>query len=115
MLVLLQPLSKIGVILSFKANQDYIAKVLCEKKDEPITVCGGKCYLVKELKKTEEKGNEKPVTLLAKLMQTAFFYIPEAPGTSPGIIVLPKRQLVAYNTALPSLLHTLGIFHPPRY
>ncbi len=48
-----------GAILYWKTNQAYIAQALCENKDKPQMHCGGKCYLYKQLKKAEERENEK--------------------------------------------------------
>lgn len=45
-------------MIDFKLNQEFIAKVLCIEKDEPITTCYGKCQLTTQLNKVneEEKG-----------------------------------------------------------
>jgi len=50
---MLQPLSKMYIIVSFYVQQDYIAKNLCEKKDVENNCCHGKCQLKKELAKTD--------------------------------------------------------------
>jgi len=34
-LIFLQPVSKAAIFISFKLNQEYIAKNLCENKDKP--------------------------------------------------------------------------------
>jgi len=41
-------------MVDFKVNQEVITTTLCINKDKPITICGGSCYLDKELNKTEE-------------------------------------------------------------
>ncbi len=41
-------------VLDFQINREYIAANLCENQELPIPVCGGKCYLVKNLKKSVE-------------------------------------------------------------
>jgi hypothetical protein len=43
------------VYAGFKANEDYISKVLCENKSRPLMHCNGRCYLMKKLKQAEEK------------------------------------------------------------
>lgn len=48
------------VVLDFYWNQSYIAKVLCENKDKPKLKCGGKCQLMKQLKKEEKKEQQLP-------------------------------------------------------
>jgi hypothetical protein len=42
------------IYLDYQLRKDYIYQVLCIKKDKPITLCGGKCYLVSNLKKASE-------------------------------------------------------------
>lgn len=39
-------------IIEYNINYDYIAKVLCINKDEPVLKCNGKCQLAKEINKT---------------------------------------------------------------
>jgi hypothetical protein len=53
-LIMIPNIVRIGIIVSFKINQEYIEKVLCINKNEPIITCRGKCYLVEQLQKTEE-------------------------------------------------------------
>lgn len=50
-LVGVNTLSKFGVVVIFKLNQDYIAKNICVNRFNPKSCCKGKCYLAKELKK----------------------------------------------------------------
>jgi hypothetical protein len=68
LLVFLQPLSKVWIFVSFKINQDYIAKNLCENRAKPILKCNGKCQLMKKLKQAD-KEDEKltPQTIKEKL------------------------------------------------
>jgi len=51
-------------IFDYLINKDYIAKNLCVNKDKPKSCCKGKCYMVKQLKKTNQNSanqkNEPP-------------------------------------------------------
>jgi hypothetical protein len=38
-------------------NYDYIVKNLCENRNIPQSTCKGKCYVAKELAKTEKQSN----------------------------------------------------------
>lgn len=68
LLVFLQPLSKVWIFVSFKINQDYIAKNLCENRAKPILKCNGKCQLMKKLKQAEnEEEKQTPQTIKEKL------------------------------------------------
>jgi hypothetical protein len=64
----LQPLSKVWIFVSFKINQDYIAKNLCENRAKPILKCNGKCQLMKKLKQADkEEEKQTPQTIKEKV------------------------------------------------
>ncbi len=52
-LILLKPISQIGWEVWYEVNEEYVAAELCENQDEPELECNGKCYLMKQLKKSE--------------------------------------------------------------
>jgi len=59
---LTQTFSKAVIVCSFYANQDYIAKNLCENRNKPKrSCCAGKCQLRKRLNKdtNEDKQNNE--------------------------------------------------------
>jgi len=45
--------------VDYYLHKEYIAKNLCEKKEEVNNCCHGKCYLEKEIKKNEESGDKR--------------------------------------------------------
>lgn len=68
LLVFIQPLSKVWIFVSFKINQDYIAKNLCENRAKPILKCNGKCQLMKKLKQADkDEEKQTPQTIKEKL------------------------------------------------
>ena len=66
--------------LNFKIHQDYYAAVLCENPDQPITVCGGVCYLKKQLPQTEDT---EPVSLVSTIDLTVYYHAIEAWSLPP--------------------------------
>ncbi len=48
---------KLGIVAWYQANKTYVATVLCENKNQPQKKCNGKCYLRKQLNKTENNEN----------------------------------------------------------
>ena len=57
-----QMFSKAVIVCSFYANQDYIAKNLCENRNKPKCCCHGKCQLRKRLNKDtneDKQSNER--------------------------------------------------------
>jgi len=59
LLIFLHPLCKMAIILSFKINQDIIARTLCVKKEIKNNTCKGNCQLKKQLAKADEKEQEQ--------------------------------------------------------
>ena len=55
---LLQSSGYLLIYIDFVANQDYIAKNLCENRDHPELKCNGKCQLCKRLKAEDKKENK---------------------------------------------------------
>jgi len=45
--------------VSFKINQDTIAKTFCVKKEEKNNTCQGKCHLKKQLDKADEEEQKQ--------------------------------------------------------
>ncbi len=58
LIILLQFFGKVGIFLSFKINQKYIASNICEKKAIPKNSCEGSCFLKKELQKEAEQAEK---------------------------------------------------------
>ncbi|MDM1553601.1 hypothetical protein PYS58_17830 [Chryseobacterium indologenes] len=54
-------------LINYAVNYDYIVKNLCEKKDIPQSTCKGKCYVEKELAKTEKQSNTSQTIKIAGL------------------------------------------------
>jgi carbamoylphosphate synthase small subunit len=48
-------------------NYDYIVKNLCENRNVPQSTCKGKCYVSKELAKTEKQSNNSQTVKIAGL------------------------------------------------
>ncbi|HCN50927.1 MAG TPA: hypothetical protein DIT10_17875 [Chryseobacterium sp.] len=54
-------------LVNYAVNYDYIVKNLCEKRDIPQSTCKGKCYVEKELAKTEKQSNSSQTVKIAGL------------------------------------------------
>lgn len=48
------------ITVSFHINQNYIAKNLCENRDNPMMHCNGKCQLKKKIEQESKKDQENP-------------------------------------------------------
>lgn len=63
LLYLLAMVRPVMPIIEYHANYDYISSVLCENRDKPYLECNGKCYLEKQLKKTNHHTHEHNSTV----------------------------------------------------
>jgi hypothetical protein len=63
LLYLLAMMRPLLPIIEYYANYDYIATVLCENKDKPYLECNGKCYLQKQLQKTNHTNHDHKSTV----------------------------------------------------
>ena len=110
---LLPLLNKVCIVIDFKLNQDFIAKVLCINKDKPMTKCNGKCYLSKQLKKAEKKeGKNLPIHTQEKPVTTLYFQERIVPQSDNIFKDLNDRPF--YEGAnLYASSYINKIFHPP--
>jgi hypothetical protein len=54
-------------LVNYAVNYDYIVKNLCENRNVPQSTCKGKCYVKKELAKTEKQSNSSQTIKIAGL------------------------------------------------
>lgn len=54
-------------LVNYVVNYDYIVKNLCENREIPQSTCKGKCYVEKELAKTEKQSNGSQTIKIAGL------------------------------------------------
>ena len=73
---LLQCSGYLLIYIDFIANQDYIAKNLCENRNRPEMKCNGKCQLCKRLK-VEDKKQNKGLPALKTLKLFALYSSPK--------------------------------------
>lgn len=54
-------------LVNYAVNYDYIVNNLCENREIPQSTCKGKCYVEKELAKTEKQSNSSQTVKIAGL------------------------------------------------
>ncbi len=72
--LMLPSLAKIGILIDFKINQDFIAKVLCINREKPMSMCNGKCYLSEQLKKAEEQEEKQAPTSKKERFEVVYYH-----------------------------------------
>lgn len=50
-----QTFEKMSILVYYQTYQGYIAKYLCENRYVPESNCNGQCFLMKKLRKAEER------------------------------------------------------------
>lgn len=112
--IILPVSNEIGVLIDFKINQDYIAKVLCINRDNPKLKCNGKCFLAAKLKKLEEQEKKQtPITkkenqeriLYCSTIPTYFLHLSE---------VYLHKQKVTYRDEFYISSFLSDIYRPPK-
>lgn len=113
--IFLQSTSKVWVYVSFKINQESIAKTLCLQKEVKRNCCQGSCHLKKELAKTDDQQNT-PVPIAAKKnVELQFCSQKIAPFTASQMVQMEEQDwgIQQMNFALSEF--TTSVFHPPQF
>lgn len=107
-------LYQLGVITYFQLNRDYIARVLCinKKRDEPITMCGGSCFLERNLKIADDVEQSSMPPLSTTKIEVPVFVISQYLFSTEQSYTMPIRHFTPYDSILSSGVSSL-IFHPP--
>ncbi len=110
--ILLHTFNQVVIVAQFYANQDYIAKNLCENRARPEKKCCGKCYLGKQLNKADDsKGNRNTASKLV-LEEVTSFVLPQLITLS--FIPVSEIKSLLFNKESSILNRPPGaIFHPP--
>ncbi len=109
-------LSKLLILVKFKINQDYIAKVLCENRNKPVLACEGTCFLSDQLKEQEVPTSDCqlppfPVEKLQPLFithTTSDFY-------NQAFVIQERLDLSSFYAVNYSLEYSLSLFKPPQH
>lgn len=100
------------VYLDFEVRKEYIQKVLCIKKDKPITVCGGSCYLAKRLSQTENTQDKNEPSTPQGF--TFFSNIVRNISLNKQNILIKTITQTLVDEPFPGTLLIFDIYHPPQ-
>lgn len=102
----------IQILVSFKLDQQRIAKELCVNRNKMGSTCNGKCYLMKKLKAAEENSNSKGPNFHKEKVEILFFdqKIISIPTT---LFCLEEKKVIHYNEEIKNL-SLASIFRPPQ-
>jgi len=108
--ILLQTFSQVVILAQFYANQDYIAKHLCENRDKPQMHCNGKCCLKKKL--AREAKDQAPVPGNQKNEQVNLFFAESKIEIVHFVPLADPIRYLSYNE-LQTISSSGSVFHPP--
>lgn len=115
LLILLQSFSKVWIFISFKIDQDYIAKTLCINRDKPEMLCSGKCVLKQRIK-AEEENERKEIPQKCKAQKEVFYYLNNFNWQiEPGSDRKSKAKKTYSHQNLCASAFLQSIFQPPDF
>ena len=102
---------QLGQVAYFNYNKKMISEKLCENRTNPSLHCNGKCYLSKQLKKTEEQeqksaNNIREKEELVNFSLSQIFSFTQIPSYSETNLIVCFKVFTPQHTAI-------GVFHPP--
>ncbi len=98
-------------LINYAVNYDYIVKNLCENRNIPQSTCKGKCYVAKELAKTEKQSSNNQNIKIGSVD----VFLPHEILSFSAVNEFPcklKNPTPGYNSFSTSEYFS-GIFHPP--
>jgi len=111
-------LMKVGIIVNWKINQQYIVKNLCINRTRPQLHCDGKCQLMKMIQKAEDDNKKAAEFPLAKFKNLSFDEFNINGKSNPTYNY--KNKAIAINSSFYrksfySYQFSNSCFHPPQY
>lgn len=114
LLISLQPMSKLWVYVSFKINQERIARTLCEKKDSEENTCHGKCHLKKQLAKAGEHEQKQLPANQKETIELLFNHQHDLFDFFCNNRLDEGEKLISHISDLYTFSLITGIFRPPK-
>lgn len=103
--------SKAVIVVDFYANQDYIARNLCENRDKPMMHCCGRCLLRKRLAHEDNQDKNNPERR-AENNNEVLFLEDVSPAMTAPVVCLTQIPYSPYCAEAP-VDQAVDIFHPP--
>ena len=77
-------------------NYEYISEVLCINKDRPMSQCNGQCHLKDQLKKAQQREQEKKALPKTEWEKIPMISIENRLSASDGRFIVLQTNLMAY-------------------
>jgi hypothetical protein len=110
--LLAQNCSRYLVILDYQLNKDFISNNLCENRNKPKCHCCGKCYLKKQLAKTDKEQGTNNTSQNDR--DEVLFFAEQKNNEVVRHWIAIKKEYTLNRTSF-TLQNLYGsIFHPPQ-
>lgn len=97
-------------LVNYAVNYDYITKNLCENRTVPQSTCKGKCYLEKELSKTEKQSGNVQAS---KVSAPDHFLTREILSVTNLVVFTQMSHKDFIYSDSYTREYCTGVFHPP--
>lgn len=114
LLIFLQLFSKTWIVVSFKINQDKIAKTLCVKKEIKNNSCQGKCHLKKQLEQADEEEQKQAPTNTEEKLEILYCQTHTSFSFLKATFFCENQALRNYKYDFYSSSFITDIFRPPK-
>lgn len=105
---------KMGILIDFKINQDFISEVLCINKEKTAKTCKGSCYLSEQIKRTQEQEDKQIPHNNKERLQVVYFQS----KTIFNFFGLSDKSITTFGSAYQDGFFASSfitdIFHPPK-
>jgi len=102
------------VFVSFKINQDNIAKTLCVKKEIKNNTCQGKCHLKKQLDKADEEEQKQAPTTQKEKYEVFYCYSAKQFDFLKYVDTYLSKLNAGYENSFHASSFITDIFRPPK-
>ena len=102
--------SRAVIVVDFYANQDYIAKTLCENRDKPMAHCCGRCQLRKRLANQDKQDKNSPERETNN--REVLFFHETSQAIALPVVSCTQLAYRPYASGRP-VDQAVGVFHPP--
>lgn len=113
--IMLPSFTKLGIVIDFKINRDFIAEVLCINRDKPMVMCYGTCYLSDKLEKSEEQERKQAPIGKKEQHEVVYSFF----ETLPDYLPLKQFRVIklkpSYRKGYHGFDFVRDIFHPPGF
>lgn len=112
-----QSFVKLGVVIWYQINKEYIAQNLCENRNQPEKQCCGKCYLNKKLNNVSNTNSDNNNSILDKwnLGEVIAYTLPQTHSFLSAYYkdYIDIHHAFYLNIASEGIF--IPVFHPPSY